>query len=114
MTTGQRAVIGWSAALLAGIAFWALIAAAFAQSFQCARGDVRLLVRPMGETRALCELAGARPGAEACTIPSGPNQPATIIMSSRQSARADLRTFGYWLDHELQHACGGLEAEPVS
>lgn len=91
-----------------GLVFWAWIISAAAQSFSCQRGDVRLMIRPIGETRALCELAGARPGAEACTI-IGP--PPTIIMSSRESARASLHTYGFWFDHELQHACGGLPAE---
>lgn len=99
---------------LVGLCMWACAFYALADDFQCERGDARLMVRPIGETRALCELAGARRNAEACTIPAGPNTPATIIMSSRGSARASLYTFGFWFDHELQHACGGLRAEPVA
>lgn len=114
MTQGQRALVGLGVVMAASLVIWAVfIAAALGQTFQCERGDMRLMVRPLNQTRALCELAGARPNAEACTIPAGPSAPATIIMSSRQSSRASLYTLGFWLDHELQHACGGLPGEPT-
>lgn len=113
MTQGQRALIGWGAALVIGLALWALIAPAFAQTFVCRSGDFRVMVRPAREAIALCELAGAGPGHVACTIPAGANTPPTVIMASRESMRASIYTMGFIFDHETQHACGGLPAERV-
>lgn len=111
MTRGQRFAVAITVMLAISAAMYACAWNAFADAFTCERGNVSLMVRPQGEATALCELAGARRGAEACTI-IGP--PATIIMPNRESARASFYTFGFWFDHELQHACGGLRAEPVA
>jgi hypothetical protein len=105
--------IRWSHLILAliGLAFWVFLGSAFAQTPRCASGDVRVMLRPIAQTTSMCELAGARRGAYACTIPAGPDQPATVLFPTPDSTRMSFHTLGWAFDHEIQHALCGLEAE---
>ncbi len=101
---------------LSALLWWAIFWAwdAFAQPLPCESRDIRVMLRPIAETAALCEIAGARRGAYACTIPAGPDQPATVLFPTPDSWAPPLRQIGFAWDHELRHAVCGLPAERVS
>lgn len=71
MTQGQRALIGWTTALIISLCVWALIASAFAQRApQAFRGPVQITVQfeSAANVESLCGMitSGRLHGVEAC------------------------------------------------